>query len=219
MTMSRNRSLLLVVLASAIALFLGLSVAGSSNAVPSVPDAAAAQLSIAQGTSIEAYHFDSLEAMAATSSLVVRGTVTQVSAGRSHGAAHDEMGWSNAVVSIDEVLAGSVGQTVTVEQLITQAGAPVLLNGLPPLKPGDAGFFFLRRGEDDTYALINSQGRYLERSGQLHARTGDGHWVSRAEQLSPRALRAAVTRAREALAQGRVHAQRPAFGAGAQRPT
>ena len=218
MTLLRNRSalavLLAAVVASALGLLLGLSTTDRSTA--SAPassfEVPAAELAgKAQGTSIEAYHFDHI---AATSSVIVHGTVKSVARGRSYGTGHDEMGWSNAELQIDDVLAGNPAPTVTIEQLTTQAGMDIAINGLAPLNTGDVGFFFLRPGENGTYVLVNSQGRYVEREGQLHGRHGGDKTVAAIERMSPGGLRGAVLRARTDVAQGRLKAQRPAFGGG-----
>lgn len=127
------------------------------------------------------------------------------------------MGWSNAELVVDDVLSGrSAGSTITIEQLTTSAGEPIVLDGVEPLEVGDRGFFFLRPGEGDTYVLVSSQGRYLEQAGRLRgrarARADSDAVVSRTEQLSSDEMRAAVARAREAVAQGRLRPQRPAYG-------
>lgn len=221
MTPARNRSILIIGLAAVITsvagLLLGLNMTERSNADAQTAggDSAVAGLAgKAQGSSIEPFQFDSIDAMAATAKLIVHGTVKRVSSGRSYGTDHDQMGWSNAEIIVDETLAGSSESAVVIEQLTSQAGTPVIMNGLLPLKAGDRGFFFLRRGQGDTQVLINSQGRYLEDAGQLYGKTGNDATVSRAEQLSPDGLRAVVSRARDALAQGSLQPQRPAFGAG-----
>lgn len=221
MVPTRNVSILVILFAvavtSAVGVLLGLNMTEGSSADTQTAQSGAAVAGLvgkAQGTSIEPYHFDSLDAMAATSSVIIHGTVRKVSAGRGYGTDHDQMGWSNAEVATDETLAGGAGRTVVIEQLTSQAGTPVVLNGLAPLKVGDTGFFFLRRGQGDTHVLISSQGQYLEDAGRLYGRTGSDAAVSHAEQLSPDGLRAEVSRARRALAQGNVQAQRPAFGTG-----
>lgn len=221
MTLLRNRSALVVLIASVVAsaagLLTGLNTTDTSNAESPAAgrDAVAVELAgKARGTSIEPYQFDDIDAMAATSKLIVHGTVNRITPGRSYGSEHDQMGWSNVEVAIDETLAGKTGPTVTIEELTTQSGTQIALNGLAPLRAGDTGFFFLRPGEGDTYVLASSQGRYLESSDRLHGRIGGDDTVSRTEQLSPDGLRAAVARARDALSQGRLRAQRPAFGEG-----
>lgn len=155
------------------------STSSSSNELSSSPgDLSTEPPTQIIATSGPSYYFESTSDMAATSDLVVVGTVSQVAQGRQLGDPadneEDPMYVRDATVSVEEVLKGSPTESVVVEQqgIFPSTGVTVALEDSPWLQVGDRGVFFLYDSSDpgqppDHYYLINSVGLILLDGSQV----------------------------------------------------
>jgi hypothetical protein len=100
----------------------------------------------------------------------VLARVTSVGGGRTFAAPGGGAVRSQVVsLQVGAVLAGpDPGATLPVEEVATLAdGTPVIVDGLPPAREGDQGFWFLAASTDPSVpylAAVGPQGRYLRRS-------------------------------------------------------
>lgn len=159
-----------------------------------------------RATSREFFNFEDLDTMVATSSLVVEGTVIALEPGRQVGEGHDQEGYTNAILRIEEVLAGSTSEkTLAIEELTSAAGSPIVLDGVEWSRVGDQGIYFLRRKPGDLYTLISSQGRYLESGdGRLKGANEQDALVKALSQLDRDTVKAEVRRGKRAVDSGSV---------------
>jgi hypothetical protein len=129
-------------------------------------------------------HFDSAEALAAGSDVVVIATVTAVDAGRAlTDPARPDAGIRTqlARLDVDRVVTGTVDGPLVVEQEATLLdGTPIAVNGLAPLVVGVSGVFFLVDGRSDEFpyrALVNEQGFVPVTNGRVApVDDGDAIW-------------------------------------------
>jgi hypothetical protein len=119
------------------------------------------------------HRFADLSALVDASDLVVDGRVVAVEPGRVFGSGDAAIRSHVLTVRVDDVLAGSqpdagAGTVVLVEEEAELAdGTPVRVDGMRAGRVGDDGIWFLiASGDPDFpgYAVVNSQGRYLEGS-------------------------------------------------------
>ena len=161
----------------------------------------------------ELYRFDSLASMVATSDLVVVGTVRGVRDGRTVGESDSAIQFTEATVSVDDVLRGApVGSTVVLE--VNDAA------DADWLRAGERSVFFLQRKDDGAaatyYRPVNSQGVYrITAPGRLSP-TGRDELSARVGSLSVSELRTEVEAAKRAIAAGRVRAETPSLQAARQ---
>jgi hypothetical protein len=117
-----------------------------------------------EATSI--YQFSSLDEMVAASDAIVVGRVSATERGRLVGDPANGGVISRLVtVTVDEVLAGTIGSTIIVEEegWLTD-NTPITVNGVAPSNVGDEGLWFLDLNDDaelPSFLVINSQGRFL----------------------------------------------------------
>lgn len=120
--------------------------------------------------SSEGRTFTSLSELVDASAVVVLARVASVSPGRTFAAAGRAAVRSQVLrLEVGAVLAGpDPGATLAVEEVTELAdGTPVVLDGLPPAREGDQGFWFLAASADRSVpylAAVGPQGRYLRRS-------------------------------------------------------
>jgi hypothetical protein len=121
------------------------------------------------------YSFASVGAMAASSDVVIVGTVVSVADGRVLGdpggaAVRTQL----AVVEVERTLVGPDLASVVVEEEAELAdGRPITVNGVAPAGVGDRALWFLQAvpGDSRTFIVINSQGRFTDADG--HVAAGD----------------------------------------------
>lgn len=151
----------------------------------------------ASGTAFidEAVVFDDLGRMAASTDLVVRGTVEAVSQGVRHtyssGEAPDETDRLLSIQVADVVYSRAHGRSVAPGTEITviegwwSEGTGFELEGMPWSQPGDEGYFFLVADPlyaSGTYTYVGSPGRALLEGQVAHVSGdphGDGPWDDR----------------------------------------
>jgi len=123
----------------------------------------------------EAFYFATMEEMAATSDLIVVGTVAEVSLGRESGTESAEPEPEadtspkervrDATISVQEVLKGPEGREAVLEEYgFDRSGQPYEMGNKPWSLVGDRGIFFLIHGDGQAtthYSLVNSDGRVL----------------------------------------------------------
>lgn len=171
------------------------------------PVRAASAPSSAMATSREFFNFDSVQKMTATSSAVVDGHVIRVEPGRSDGSGHDPDKYLNVIVQVDELLAGQTPQTITIEELLLtdSEGNRILLDGVQYSQPGDRGVYFVRAKPAGTYALISSQGRYLEGDdGRLKGSNENDKLVKEIAKLDKESLKDQIKAAAKASKEGKI---------------
>jgi hypothetical protein len=158
-----------------------------------------------QATAREFFEFATLGEMVATSSTVVTGTVTSLETGRAAGSGMDEEHYTNAVLHVDEQLAGAEAPLdLRIEELTSYAGDPIVLDGLEPSRIGDSGIYFLRRAEKGTYVLISSQGRFLQKGSDLSGSNAKDALVGRLQQMDKRSLVQSVKQADDKADSGQI---------------
>lgn len=145
---------------------------------------------------VERYQFDSLEQMAATSDLIVEGTVSKVETGR----VFDDLQYSQVTLDIRSVLLGDLEKP---QLLLEEDGVTYGYSNV-----GDHGIWFLHwKAPDfgDYYRLVGSPGRMLEsRSGALRLSNDEVSWATPLESWSLADVQAAVENAKQAIARGEV---------------
>lgn len=133
--------------------------------------------------------------------LVVVGRVADVSPGRLVAGAGPGSGVRTQVadVVVDEVLAGTAGPSVAVEEVVALAdGTPATLAGMAPSRVGDAGLWLLERGADETFPFttpVAPNGRFLldpDDPTRLQPPVPDDELALELASRGPRALRADV---------------------------
>jgi hypothetical protein len=128
---------------------------------------AAAPLRSVHGREIE--RVEDLRQFVAKADLVVVGTVTQASDGRSVGPASEiTLGYREYSVDVEEVLKGRPAESVVVEELAYKDGEAVTLNDAEPVQVGQRYLFALVRktGEGSSrgeavHRLVSTQTRFL----------------------------------------------------------
>lgn len=156
------------------------------------------------GTSREFFRFESLSSMVATSSVVVEGTVAGLEAGRVEGSGHDEERYTNVVIRVHSGLFGDAPAELRLEELASFAGSPIELDGVRASQLGDRGIYFLRRKPSGVYVLVSSQGRMLEDGSRLQGASGHDELVERLSEYDVETLKARISDAKQAIAEGRV---------------
>jgi hypothetical protein len=169
----------------------------------------------------EAFDFNGLPQMVATSSAVVLGHVISVKPGPVTGGtypdqmeasgAHEGDGavqYATATIAIENVLYGrpaiSLGSQVDVLELPSRE--------LPQSQPGDRGLFFLLKDpRDGAYRIINSEGELLvDSAGELStARTEPDAWETSLLKLNLAKIEAAVSAAGLRVSRGEVRPASP----------
>jgi hypothetical protein len=171
------------------------------------------------GVSREIFQFNELATMVATSTLVVDASVAQTEPGVSSGTDHAQESYTNAALSINDVLYGEPpAGPVVVEELTESAEQPIQLDGLEHLDVGDAGIFFLRPAvHNDNYVLTNSQGRYLaDENGNLRGAKKKDALIERLSMRTRAELKGDIKDAKKAINAGKVKAK--PYPAGAPEP-
>lgn len=163
----------------------------------------------------EAFHFEDLASMVATSAAVVRGSVV----GSSRGKVIDEkeVAYTRKLldIQVEETLAGKpIGPHIQVEvsgwrQVDGAAETELRLADEPSVDVGDQGIFFLYDFEHDgRYGMVNTQGVYLVADGQ---QVRDSHradpLVRELEALTMAGLIQRVQQAEDAVKAGDVNPQ------------
>jgi hypothetical protein len=169
----------------------------------------------------EAFHFENLPSMVATSATVVRGTVV----GSSRGKVIDEQEvvYTRRLldIQVEETLAGRpAGPHAAVEaggwrQVDGEAETEFRLAEELPVSLGDRGIFFLYNFEHDgRYGMVNTQGVFLADGTQVRDSNRDDALVRRLEQLTTPQLQELIRQANAAVQAGDVKPQRyPGTGA------
>ncbi len=159
-----------------VAVAVGLGVAGARRPEPERPTPVALRS--------EGPTFRSLDELVDASAVVVLGRVASVSEGRTFAAPRGGAVRSRVLrLDVGAVLAGpDPGATLAVEEVAELAdGTPVTLDGLPPAREGDQGFWFLAASADRSVpylAAVGPQGRYLRRTEE----PGDDRLVGAADE-------------------------------------
>jgi hypothetical protein len=170
----------------------------------------------------EAFHFQDLPSMVATSTAVVRGTVV----GSSRGKVIDEQEvvYTRRLldIQVEETLAGPpTGPHAAVEagggwrQVDGEAETEFRLAEELPVNLGDRGIFFLYNFEHDGRSgMVNTQGVFLVDGTQVRDSNRDDALVRRLEQLTTPQLQELIRQANAAVQAGNVKPQRyPGTGA------
>ncbi len=210
------------VIAVAVVALVSSDNAGSSSrsvSPTSVSGGAAPVPGMTAGVSREIFQFNELATMVATSTLVVDASVAQTEPGVSSGTDHAQESYTNAALSINDVLYGEPpAGPVVVEELTESAEQPIQLDGLEHLDVGDAGIFFLRPAvHNDNYVLTNSQGRYLaDENGNLRGAKKKDALIERLSMRTRAELKGDIKDAKKAINAGKVKAK--PYPAGAPEP-
>lgn len=157
----------------------------------------------------DVFTFSELPEMVATVDLVVLGTVTDVTSGRTVGPPEEAIQYTDATLRVDEVLKGSVdGPTAVIETLQLESYQPEWR------RPGAQIIAFLSGGEpaaEGRYHPTNhTQSVFVVDNGAIRSTTDDAF----AEQLAAMSVsefRDRVAVAREQIARGEVVPEKP-FG-------
>jgi hypothetical protein len=169
----------------------------------------------------DAFHFENLPSMVATSTAVVRGTVV----GSSRGKVIEEQDvvYTRRLldIEVDETLAGQpTGPHAAVEvggwrQVDGEAETEFRFADELPLQLGDRGIFFLYDFErDGRYGMVSGQGVYLADGAQVRDSHRTDPLVRRLQALTMADLNALIRQAEKAVKAGEVKAQRyPGTGA------
>lgn len=136
--------------AASLAFVLG----GCSNAVPSEPE------TIAQA---KGPVWSGVEALVATSDVVLLGSVEGVSKGASFGEVDGELQYRDVTLRVERVVFSRIDQPsgATVQELGWVEGKSAEIEGMRWSTLGDRGYFFLRRVADGVYNYVGTQGRVL----------------------------------------------------------
>ena len=142
---------------------------------------------------------DDLDGLLDRSDLVVVGHVVRVSDGRVLSDAADPTSAVRtqfAQLDVDDVTVGRASDRLVLEEVAALAdGTPATVEGQRPSDVGDAGLYFLVRGEDGRVAPVGPQGRYLldpDDPDRLVPPLPDDRLSTRLAGLGPRGLRRAV---------------------------
>lgn len=158
----------------------------------------------------EAYAFDDLATMAATSHVVIHAYVDSVQLGRVYGDPDEAVSFQvrNVNLAVDEVLASQNSapkEIILEEQGWTSEGDCYIQNGLTWSEVGQEGYYFLRRNVDaDTYIHSSSQGRALIEGPTLAVPAPDTELEEVMEQLTPAQLEEEVRQADADVRAGRL---------------
>jgi len=150
---------------------------------------------VVHADALEVHQFGNLREMVVESTAVVVGRVDQVRSGRTQGASHDAIGFKEYVLHVEDVLKGSVeGDSLLLEEEAwSDTGAALIVNNVAPTQRGDRGIYFISTKETRPYyALVNSQGRYLEVGGKLRGSNHEDRLVQELQRMSPAELARAV---------------------------
>lgn len=186
----------LAVLATAAVLTALLLTAGGGDDGDSPPSAVPREPAPVAVTS-DAPRHATLEALAASSDVVVRGRVTATERGRVFGDPGSDSTIESRLVTLEvvEVLRGRgaagvvAGASVLVEEEgWLPDGAPLVVDGAAPSAVGDDGIWFLVAGGDPelgAFVVVGAQGRYLvDGSGRLWGAAGDDPLVAELAALT-----------------------------------
>lgn len=164
---------------------VGIDAGAASEQVLLPPPAGSAEPDPVLFSVREAYRFETIEQMVATSDAVVVGVAEADARGRVFGEAPGQLQSRDVTVNVDSVLAGryAVGDRVVVQEMGWGAqGEPLALEGLQPMRIGQRYLLFLT-GVDETQkdlaethagpraVVTNSQGRYEVSTDGSLART------------------------------------------------
>jgi hypothetical protein len=163
----------------------------------------------------EAFHFEDLASMVATSAAVVRGSVV----GSSRGKVIDEkeVTYTRKLldIQVEETLAGQpTGPHAQVEvsgwrQVDGEAETDLRLADERSVDVGDQGIFFLYDFEHDgRYGMVNTQGVYLADAEQVRDSHRTDPLVRKLEALTMAGLIQRVQQAEDAVKAGDVKPQR-----------
>ena len=161
-----------IVLVAAIIAFVVVTIGTDEDAAAPTLDAIDLQ---AQGPV-----FASLDELIAASDVIVEGGIVAVDDGRAVTDPSDPAaGFTTALFQLDVIESfrgGDVDSLIVEQEAALLDGTPITVNGLAPNQVGDTGFWFLVRGDDETFpyvALVNEQGRILfDRLGEIDPATG-----------------------------------------------
>lgn len=202
------------VVAICLAIAVGVLLAAVTNGASDGPVQAHPEgnLTILEG--VQAFHFDSLPEMVATSTTVVRGTV--VDEARGTVIVDNEVTYTRKLLTIDveRTLAGqSTKSQVAVEtagwqQIDGEAETGLLFAGETPVAKGDRGVFFLYDFEHDgRFGFIADQGVLLMDGSELRDSARSDSLVSSLEKRTAAEVEALIVQADETARQGLVTAQ------------
>jgi hypothetical protein len=189
----RRGPIVAVVLAGAVAVLLW-----SRTDDDEAPPRAAAPAPVA--VTSDAPRLADLAALAAASTVVVRGEVVEAEHGRLFGEPGGDATVESRVLTlrVDRVLRGpspGAARLLVEEEGWDGDGAPLIVDGAAPSKVGDTGIWFLTRvgtGEEQRYVVVSAEGRYLERRRVLVGAKGDDPLIARLVALGPAGLADAV---------------------------
>lgn len=172
----------------------GSSDAGMDRVTGSVPADA-----VAIGS--DAPRHEDLASLVASADVVVRGEVEATERGRWFGGgdAGPRLQSRFVTLRVDDVLAGDDPGRATLlleEEGWLEDGAPVVVDGAAPSRPGDEGIWFLVDGGDPevgAHLVVGADGRYLDDgAGGLVGAEGDDPLVDDLAGRTPDDLAAAV---------------------------
>lgn len=132
--------------------------------------------------------------MIKAATLVVEGTVIEVSPGRTGG---ESLRFARARLRVDASLIGEApAGPVLLEQLVEDGGKPLVVDGVRHAQVGDHGIYFLQLDRIDgepIYGLLNNQSQYIvEAGGSLTGSDVRDDLVQQLNRLSIADLRAAI---------------------------
>lgn len=150
----------------------------------------------------DAPRFATVTQLVAASDVVVQAEVVATERGRWFGDGNGGARIQSRFVTLrlDEVLAGTAPRSSTVlveEEGWLADGLPLVVDGAPPSRTGDAGVWFLVDGADPevgAYVVVNAQGRFLATGGgTLVGPSGPDPLVDEVEAGSTQDLAIAVS--------------------------
>ncbi len=163
----------------------------------------------------EAFHFEDLPSMVATSTAVVRGSVVASSRGKVID--EQEVAYTRKLldIQVQETLAGQPTDShAQVEmagwrQIDGEAETELRLADGLPVGVGDQGIFFLYDFEHDgRYGMVNTQGVYLADGAEVRDSNRTDPLVRKLEALTMADLNQLIEQAKDAVKAGDVKPQR-----------
>ncbi|GAA4625907.1 hypothetical protein GCM10023196_031980 [Actinoallomurus vinaceus] len=159
---------------------------------------------------VEAY--DDVPTMTASSDLVIRGRVTQITPGRHIGSSGmDGQRVRDVAIKIEQVFLNKTGTTpatVTLDEWgWDDRGHGFQIEGVTWSNAGDENYYFLRRIDEGRFRLVSTQGRVSVKGSRLSPTAAEDSPVHEAvERQSETAFRASLRKASADYRAGRLRA-------------
>lgn len=149
----------------------------------------------------DASRLGALAELVAVSDLVVRAEVVGTERGRVFGDPGSNIAIESRVVTLEiaRVLHGAGAadgaHLLVEEEGWTADGAPLVVDGAEPSRPGDDAIWFLQRvgtDEEARYVVVSAEGRYLALGDRLTGAVGDDPLIAELAALGAAGLEAAI---------------------------